>query len=60
VNGYIWKITVGNAYVGLSNTEDRFKLLEEAVVKGIIPADYKLTDVKMEIIKNERTNSCIG
>jgi len=57
VNGYIWKITVGNAYVGLSNIEDRFKLLEEAVVKGIIPADYKLTDVKMEIIKNERTNS---
>jgi len=57
MNGYVWKITVGNTYVGVANTEDRFKLLEQAVDNGIIPADYNITDVKMEIIKNERTNS---
>ena len=57
MNGYIWKITVGNTYVGVANTEDRFKLLAEAVDNGIIPADYNITDVKMEIIKNEPTNS---
>ena len=56
MNEYIWKITVGNTYVGMANTEDRFKLLAEAVDNGIIPADYNITDVKMEIIKNERTN----
>jgi hypothetical protein len=56
MNGYVWKITVGNTYVGVATTEDRFKLLKEAVDNGIIPADYNITDVKMEIIKNERTN----
>jgi len=56
MNGYIWKITVGNTYVGVANTEDRFKLLKEAVDNGIIPADYDITDVKMEIIKNESSN----
>ena len=56
MNEYIWKITVGNTYVGLANTEDRFKLLAEAVDNGIIPADYNITDVKMEIIKNESSN----
>ena len=57
MNGYVWKITVGDTYVGVANTEDRFKLLEEAVANGIIPADYNITDVKMEMIKNERPNS---
>lgn len=57
MNGYVWKITVSDTYVGVANTEDRFKLLKEAVDNGIIPADYNITDVKMEIIKNERTNS---
>ena len=56
MNGYVWKITVGNTYVGVANTEDRFKLLEQAVDNGIIQADYNITDVKMEIIKNERTD----
>jgi hypothetical protein len=57
MNKYIWKITVGKTYVGMADTEDRFKLLAEAVDNGIIPADYNITDVKMEIIKNEQTNS---
>ena len=57
MNGYEWKITVGDTYVGVANTEDRFTLLEEAVANGIIPADYNITDVKMEMIKNERPNS---
>lgn len=57
MNGYVWKITVGNTYVGVANTEDRFNLLKEAVDNGIIPADYNITDVKFEMIKNERTNS---
>ena len=57
MNGYVWIITVGHSYVGVANTEDRFKLLEQEVDNGIIPADYNITDVKMEIIKNERTNS---
>lgn len=56
MNGYVWKITVGNTYVGVANTEDRFKLLKEAVDNGIIPTDYNITNVKMEIIKNEPTN----
>lgn len=56
MNGYVWKITVGNTYVGVANTEDRFNLLKEAVDNGIIPADYNITDVKFEMIKNERTN----
>ena len=57
MNGYVWKITVGDTYVGVANTEDRFKLLREAVDNGIIPADYNITDVKMEMVKNEPTNS---
>ena len=57
MNGYVWKITVGPTYVGVANTEDRFELLKEAVDNGIIPADYNITDVKMEMIKNERPNS---
>ena len=56
MNGYVWKITVGDTYVGVSNTEDRFKLLEQAVDNGIIPADYNITDVKMEMIKNEQAD----
>lgn len=51
MNGYVWKITVGDTYVGVANTEDRFKLLKEAVDNGIIPADYNITDVKMEMVK---------
>ena len=51
MNGYVWKITVGDTYVGVANTEDRFKLLEQAVANGIIPADYNITDVKMEMVK---------
>ena len=57
MNGYVWKITVGDTYVGVANTEDRFKLLEQAVDNGIIPPGYYITDVKMEMIKNERPNS---
>ena len=57
MNGYVWKITVGDTYVGVANTEDRFKLLKQAVDNGIIPADYNITDVKMEMIKDEPTNS---
>lgn len=57
MNGYVWKITVGDTYVGVANTEDRFKLLKEAVDNGIIPADYNITDVKMEMVKDEQTNS---
>ena len=63
MNEYVWKITVGNTYVGVANTEDRFKLLKQAADNGIIPADYNITDVKMEMIKNEPTNSrtcCTG
>lgn len=56
MNGYVWKITVGDTYVGVATTEDRFKLLKEAVDNGIIPADYNITDVKMELIKDEQTN----
>ena len=48
---------MGDTYVGVANTEDRFELLEQAVNNGIIPADYNITDVKMEMIKNERTNT---
>ena len=51
MNGYVWKITVGDTYVGVANTEDRFELLEQAVNNGIIPADYNITDVKMELVK---------
>jgi hypothetical protein len=60
MNGYVWKITVGDTYVGVANTEDRFKLLKQAVDDGIIPADYNITDVKMEMIKNEPTNQRIN
>ena len=56
MNGYVWKITVGDTYVGVANTEDRFKLLKQAVDNGIIPPGYYITDVKMEMIKNEPTN----
>ena len=56
MNEYLWKITVGDTYVGVANTENRFELLKNAVDNGIIPPGYYITDVKMEMIKNEPTN----
>lgn len=56
MNGYMWKVTVGDTYVGVATMEDseaRFNLLKEAVTAGTIPADYSMADVKFEMVKQE-------
>ena len=53
INKYVWKITVGDIYLGTTDTDNRFNLIKECVDKGLIPANYNITDVKFEIVKSK-------
>ena len=53
MNGYIWKVTVGDTYLGTAPMDEssRWELIKKSVDEGMIPPNYQLVDVKFEMVK---------